>query len=74
MSLIKTNLFGKLAIMSLWISVKMDNLSKYFVYKWFLIMKNDPRVPESMIKDIYDDPNLGKMIKELENGESGKKA
>lgn len=74
MKLIKINLFGKLAIMSLWVSVKMDNLSKYFVYKWFLIMKNDPRVPESMIKDIYDDPNLGKMIKELENGESGKKA
>lgn len=74
MKLIKINLFGKLAIMSLWISVKMDNLSKYFVYKWFLIMKNDPRVPESMIKDIYDDPNLGKMIKELENGQSGKKA
>lgn len=74
MRLIKINLFGKLAVMSLWISVKMDNLSKYFVYKWFLIMKNDPRVPESMIKDIYNDPNLGKMIKELENGQSGKKA
>ena len=74
MRLIKINLFGNLAVMSLWISVKMDNLSKYFVYKWFLIMKNDPRVPESMVKDIYDDPNLGKMIKELENGQSGKKA
>lgn len=74
MRLIKINLFGKLAVMSLWISVKMDNLSKYFVYKWFLIMKNDPRVPESMVKDIYNDPNLGKMIKELENGQSGKKA
>lgn len=74
MKLIKINLFGKLAVISLWISVKMDNLSKYFVYKWFLIMKNDPRVPESMIKDIYDDPNLGKIIKELENGQSGTKA
>lgn len=74
MSLIKTNLFGKLAVISLRVSLKMDSLSKYFVYKWFLIIKNDPRVPESMIKDIYDDPNLGKIIKELENGESGKKA
>ena len=74
MGLIKINLFGKLAAMSLWVSVKMDNLSKYLVYKWFLTIKNDPRVPESMIKDMYDDPTLGKIIKELENGQSGKKA
>lgn len=73
MSLIKTNLFGKLAVMSLWVSMKMDKLSEYFVYKWFLIIKNDPQVPESLVKDIYDDPNLGKIIKELENGQSGKK-
>ena len=74
MRLIKINLFGKLSVMSLWVSVKMDNLSKYLIYKWFLTIKNDPCVPESMIKDMYDDPTLGKMIKELENGQSGKKA
>lgn len=70
MSLIKIKLLGKLAVLSLRVGMKMNNLSKYFVYKWFLTMKNDPRVPESMIKDIYDDPNLGKIIKELENGQS----